>query len=89
MNDHEVNGVFGALFLAAALAAAVFAGVVAFSPDRAPGRAPTPMPLSEEFESLGSGATPGPGQGGPAPTTDPGGPTNRNERAKGMFKWDR
>lgn len=87
-----MRGVFDALFVAAGIAVLVFAGVVAFSPERNATRAPTPVPLTAEVESLGQAdATPDPGRvededrekGGSERTT------NRNERARGMFKWDR
>lgn len=88
--DHDVKGVFGALFVAAGFAVIVFAGVVVFSPERTAGRAPTPVPLTAEVDSLGNGATPDPAKGHEAGAkAGAEGSTNRNERARGMFKWDR
>lgn len=91
MEDREVKGVFGALFVAAGFALLVFASVVVFSPERTASRAPTPMPLPAEVESLGSsGSTPRPEKdpdAEPSPESDELS-TNRNERAKGMFKWN-
>lgn len=92
MDDREVRGVFGALFVAAGIAVVVFAGVVAFSPERTASRAPTPVPLTAEVESLGQAdATPDPDKDGEGDGEKGGSEksTNRNERARSMFKWDR
>ncbi len=93
MDEREVKGVFGALFAAAAFALIVFAGVVVFSPERTAGKAHTPMPLTAEEESLGATeATPESDEAEESESDSNAGDdeqsTNRNVRAKGMFKWD-